>query len=154
MTAGFVTRRLSSQPDAMAPDGSEVRVLASSSLGSMAQFTLPPGAVSKAVAHRSVEELWLVMQGRGRMWRKQGDVENVVALDPGISISIPVGTRFQFGCDGSEALVAVGVTMPPWPGAAEAVPVDGPWTPADQGGLTSLLRHAEYLPVLQRGKPA
>ena len=100
----------------------------------MAQFTLPPGAVSKAVAHRSVEELWLVMQGRGRMWRKQGDVENVVALDPGISISIPVGTRFQFRCDGSEALVAVGVTMPPWPGADEAMPVDGPWTPAIKPG--------------------
>ena len=66
----------------MAPDGSEVRLLAHCSRGSMAQFTLPPGAVSKPVAHRSVEEVWLVIRGTGRMWRKLGSVEETVALAP------------------------------------------------------------------------
>jgi hypothetical protein len=49
----FVTRQRAEQPDVLAPDGSEVRILAATARGSMAQFTLPPGAVSKAVAHRS-----------------------------------------------------------------------------------------------------
>ncbi len=113
----------------MAPDGSEVRILCGLSRGSMAQFSLPPGAVSKAVAHRSVEEVWCFIAGRGRMWRQLEGREEVVEVGPGVSISIPVGTRFQFRCDGGEALVAVGATMPPWPGDGEACVVDGKWKP-------------------------
>ena len=48
--AGFVTRLASERPDAMAPDGSEVRILAATARGSMALFRLTPGGVSKAVA--------------------------------------------------------------------------------------------------------
>ncbi|MBI2717404.1 MAG: cupin domain-containing protein [Rhizobiales bacterium] len=113
--------------DAIAPDGSEVRLLAASLRGSMAQFTLPPGAISKPVAHHSVEELWFVVAGKGRMWRKRDAQEDIVALEPGLSLSISPGTHFQFRCDGSEALQAVGVTMPPWPGLEEAYGVAGPW---------------------------
>jgi mannose-6-phosphate isomerase-like protein (cupin superfamily) len=111
----------------MAPDGSEVRLLASAARGSMAQFTLPPGAVSKPVAHRTVEEVWLVMSGVGRMWRRLGDAEETVDLHPGVSIAIPVGASFQFRNDGNEPLHSVGVTMPPWPGMDEAYEVEGVW---------------------------
>ena len=127
MTAAFVTRVLVVEPDAIAPDGSEVRLLAASARGSMAQFTLPPGAISKAVAHHSVEEIWLVLRGEGRMWRKLGEMEETMILRPGISLSIPVATGFQFRNDGAEALEAVGVTMPPWPGMDEAYAVEGVW---------------------------
>lgn len=127
MTARFMTRTLAPEPDAMAPDGSEVRVLAASTRGSMAQFRLPPGGVSKAVAHRSVEELWFVTSGCGRFWRKLGTHEETVEVRSGISISIPSGTRFQFRCDGDEPLEAIGVTMPPWPGMDEAYEVKGVW---------------------------
>ncbi|WP_291206884.1 cupin domain-containing protein [Hyphomonas sp.] len=123
----FETRARSEAPDAIAPDGSEVRLLASAARGSMAQFTLRPGVVSAAVAHRSVEEVWLVMKGRGRMWRKLGEAEETVDLVPGVSIAIPVGASFQFRNDGDEALEAVGVTMPPWPGMDEAYEVEGIW---------------------------
>lgn len=123
----FVTKERSVAPDAMAPDGSEVRVLAVSPRGSMAQFTLPPGAVSKAVAHRSVEEVWLVTHGAGRMWRRTAEFEEVIELRPGISLSILVGTHFQFRNDGAEPLHCVGVTMPPWPGMDEAYEVPGLW---------------------------
>lgn len=123
----FVTKHRSEAPDVMAPDGSEVRILAGTARGSMAQFTLPPGAVSKAVAHRSVEELWLVMAGTGRMWRKLGSTEEVVALAPGVSLDIPVGAHFQFRNDGEGPLHCVGVTMPPWPGMDEAYAVEGVW---------------------------
>ena len=123
----FETRERAQQPDVIAPDGSEVRILASTSRGSMAQFTLPPGAVSKAVAHRTVEEVWLVTHGTGRMWRRLGDAEVTVELRPGISVSIPIGAHFQFRNDGAEPLHCVGVTMPPWPGMAEAYEVPGIW---------------------------
>jgi mannose-6-phosphate isomerase-like protein (cupin superfamily) len=123
----FVTRQRSKEPDVIAPDGSEVRLLAAAERGSMAQFTLPPLAVSKPVAHRSVQEVWLVLAGRGRMWRKRGDVEETVELAPGVSIAIPVGASFQFRNDGDAPLDCVGVTMPPWPGMDEAYEVEGVW---------------------------
>lgn len=123
----FVTRSAAAVPDAMAPDRSEVRLLADCTRGSMAEFTLPPGAVSMAVAHRTVEELWLVTQGNGRMWRSLGGHEETIELRPGVSLSIPLGASFQFRNDGSGPLKAVGVTMPPWPGAQEAYAVEGIW---------------------------
>ena len=123
----FVTRQRSVPPDATAPDGSEVRLLAATPRGSMAQFTLAPGAVSKAVAHRSVEELWLVISGHGRMWRKSGEMEETVELKPGASIAIPVGASFQFRNDGDCPLECVGATMPPWPGMQESYEVPGLW---------------------------
>lgn len=126
----FETKRLAAAPDVIAPDGSEVRILCGVSRGSMAQFSLPPGAVSKAVAHRTVEEVWTVTAGSGRMWRQLDGREEIVELTAGVSISIPVGTKFQFRCDGTETLVAIGTTMPPWPGGDEAYFVDGPWTPS------------------------
>ena len=123
----FVTRQRSATPDVMAPDGSEVRLLAQCSRGSMAQFTLPRGAVSKAVAHRTVEEVWLVIAGTGRMWRKLGGDEEIVPLSPGVSLAIPVGAHFQFRNDGDVPLDCAGVTMPPWPGMDEAYGVKGVW---------------------------
>ena len=123
----FVTRIRSAAPDTIAPDGSEVRLLASGSRGSMAQFTLPPGAISKPVAHHTVEEVWLVIAGRGRMWRKRGVSQETVELTPGVSLTIPVGASFQFRNDGDVRLECVGVTMPPWPGMHEAYPVAGIW---------------------------
>lgn len=124
----FETKRVGATPDAIAPDGSEVRILCRLARGSMAQFALPPGAVSRAVAHRTVEEVWYFVSGRGQMWRQLGDQEEVVVVGPGTSVSIPVGARFQFRCDSEEQLVAVGVTMPPWPGEMEALAVEGYWT--------------------------
>lgn len=123
----LMTRERAAAPDAVAPDGSEVRLLAQTARGSMAQFTLPPGTVSKAVAHKSVEEVWLVLGGTGRMWRRHEGEESTVELRPGVSIAIPVGAHFQFRNDGALPLDCVGVTMPPWPGVEEAYEVPGIW---------------------------
>jgi mannose-6-phosphate isomerase-like protein (cupin superfamily) len=123
----YSTRGLGDLPDAIAPDGSEVRILAASARASMAHFRLPPKKVSKAVAHRGVEELWYFIAGRGRMWRKCDGREEVVAVGPGVSVSLPAGTQFQFRCDGEEPLEAVAATLPPWPGTDEAYAVAGPW---------------------------
>jgi mannose-6-phosphate isomerase-like protein (cupin superfamily) len=112
-----------------APDGSEVRVLCQTTRGSMAHFSLPAGAVSRAVAHRSVDEIWYFVGGRGRMWRRWHEAEEVIEVGKGISVSIEVGTQFQFRCDSTEELSAVAVTMPPWPGDGEAYAVAGTWEP-------------------------
>jgi mannose-6-phosphate isomerase-like protein (cupin superfamily) len=123
----FDTRRIGAAPDAVAPDGSEVRVLCQGVHGGLAVFSLPSQAVSKAVAHHTVEEIWYVVSGRGRMWRKLGKHEEIVGLGPGISLTIPTGAHFQFRCDGAEPLVALAATMPPWPGETEAYGVQGIW---------------------------
>jgi mannose-6-phosphate isomerase-like protein (cupin superfamily) len=125
----FETKQISAEPDAIAPDGSEVRVLCQLSRGGLAAFSLAPEAVSKAVAHRTIEEVWYFTSGQGRMWRRLGEHEEVVAVGPGISISIPTGTHFQFRCDGLEPLTAIGATMPPWPGEGEALHIEGKWQP-------------------------
>jgi mannose-6-phosphate isomerase-like protein (cupin superfamily) len=123
----FATRVLGRAADAVAPDGCEVRLLAQTPRGSMAHFTLGPGQVARAVAHRTVEEVWYFLSGTGRMWRRRGEAEETVEVAPGRSLAIPLGTRFQLRNDGSEPLTAVAVTMPPWPGADEAYLVDGEW---------------------------
>jgi mannose-6-phosphate isomerase-like protein (cupin superfamily) len=123
----FETRNIAATPDAIAPDGCEVRLLGWLPPGSMAAFRLPAHSVSKAVAHRTVGEIWYFTAGYGRMWRKLGDREEITEVAPGVSITIPKGTQFQFRCDGGGALEAVAVTMPPWPGADEAYPVTGVW---------------------------
>lgn len=117
------------QSDAIAPDGSEVRLLATCAGGSMAHFRLRPGQVTRAVRHRSVEELWYVVAGNGRIWRRLGSEQSDDAVQAGTSVNIPAGTVFQFRCDGADPLDIVGVTMPPWPGPDEAVPAEGHWTP-------------------------
>ncbi len=125
----FSTKCLPVQRDAIAPDGSDVRVLLSLSRGSLAHFELAPGQTSLAVAHRTVEEIWFFLQGRGEMWRKLNDDEEVVPVDAGVCITIPCGTHFQFRSFGDEPLAAIGITMPPWPGEGEAYEVQGTWTP-------------------------
>lgn len=125
----FTTRQAGETPDVMAPDGSEVRILCQTGRGSMAHFTLPPGAVARAVTHRTIDEVWYVVSGRGRMWRRLDDHEEIVALRAGLSLSMPQGTHFQFRADGDAPLAAVGVAMPPWPGDDEAYVVEGPWQP-------------------------
>jgi mannose-6-phosphate isomerase-like protein (cupin superfamily) len=147
----FGTMRLPATPDAVAPDGSDVRVLLQLSRGGMAHFELAPGRVSHAVAHHHVEEIWYIVGGYGQMWRRQGEREETVPLAPGTCISIPVGTHFQFraaaetpttkgpaAAEGPAAagvgpLAAVGVTMPPWPGDDEAYEVPGTWPPDPSG---------------------
>ncbi|MEM7446595.1 MAG: cupin domain-containing protein [Pseudomonadota bacterium] len=120
-------KMISDSPDVIAPDGAEVRILCQTGRGSMAHFRLAPGEIARPVAHRTIDEVWYIVSGAGRMWRKLDDREEIADLRPGISISLPVGTHFQFRCDGNAPLEAVAIAMPPWPGMDEAFAVDGPW---------------------------
>ncbi len=126
----FASLSLPAEPTVVAPDGSDVRVLLGLPGGTMAHFELSRGKVAKAVTHRTVDEVWYVLAGQGEMWRKKGHKEEVVLLVPGLCVTIPQGTHFQFRASSSQSVSAIAITMPPWPGEGEAAPVSGPWEPS------------------------
>jgi mannose-6-phosphate isomerase-like protein (cupin superfamily) len=93
-----------------------------------------PGMESVTEAHHTVEVIGYFLSVHGEMWRKLGDQEEVKPVDPGVCITIPVGTYFQWRSFGYEPLAAIGVTMPPWPGEGEAYEVEGKWIPTVKAG--------------------
>ena len=125
--SGFKTIRLPVKSTISAPDGSDVRVLLKLSKGSLAHFELAPGKISKAGAHRTVDEIWFFLNGCGEFWRKSNEREEIVVVDEGVCITIPIGTHFQFRANGNESLSAIGVTMPPWSNEEEWYEVKGKW---------------------------
>lgn len=126
----FTEAQPSLDPPEIAPDGSEVRFIMRLPFGSMAQFKLDAGRTSRAVQHRTVDEVWCGLSGEAEMWRSLDGEERLVVVRPGTCLTIPVGARFQFRTLGTDPFVALGITTPPWPGDGEAVAVDGAWEPS------------------------
>jgi len=124
------TRAFPANPEARSPAGAEIRYLMGGPTGDMIHSTVPPGQVNRATVHATVSEFWFVLSGLGRIWRRDGAGEDVTVLESGVSIDIPVGTAFQYRCDGTdEPLRFICVTMPPWVGDSEATIIEGPWSP-------------------------
>ncbi len=121
--------RAADRPDTTAPDGSLIFVVVTGAHGatraSVVEVVLPAGAVSRPVAHRTVEEIWYVLSGRGTVWRAPPGVDlPPVSVGPADALVIPCGWRFQFRAEGPGPLRFLCVTVPPWPGPQEAVAVD------------------------------
>jgi mannose-6-phosphate isomerase-like protein (cupin superfamily) len=95
----------------------------------MIHVELSAGQTSIAVRHRTVEEIWYFLHGQGELWRRNNGIEEVVHVEPGVCITLPIGTAFQLRSIGDETLAAIAVTMPPWPGPGEAVLVAAYWPP-------------------------
>lgn len=127
----FETQRLPVKPTHTAPDGTDVRAMLQLDNGGLAHFELAPGKTSFAVIHKTVEEIWYILGGKGEMWRKQDNHEEIVPIDAGICLTIPLGTHFQFRSFGYEPLVFLVSTMPPWPGEDEGMIVVGCWKPSE-----------------------
>ncbi len=121
---------LAPSPDAIAPDGSEIRFVQATARASVVHCTLPAGATTVAVRHRTVEEIWFFLTGDGEVWRRHAAADETLRVGPGSSLTIPVGTCFQFRALGEAPLTFLIATVPPWPGDAEAVRVAGPWAPS------------------------
>ena len=136
--------RRNQAPDATAPDGSEIRLLIDgrhlAQRASLCEVTLAAGQVSRPAWHQTVEEIWYVLEGRGRVWRSppasrlqsgrrpQKTPQETVVVGPGDALTIPAGWRFQFSADARSTLRFLCYTNPPWPGPEEA-------QPAGAGGL-------------------
>jgi mannose-6-phosphate isomerase-like protein (cupin superfamily) len=133
VTATFRTLHRDDAHSEAAPDGSSVRVLLRVPGGAMTQFALAAGTTSRAVVHRTVDEIWLVLSGRGELSRRDGAHEEVVAMAPGLCVTIPVGTAFQFRARADAPLVVVAATLPPWPGDHEALAITGRWPASSDG---------------------
>jgi len=116
-------------PDVIAPDGSEIYLRVGAAEGatraSLCEVRLAAGAVSRPVRHRSVEEIWYVLEGEGDVWR---GAAGVVTVRPGDALVIPTGSSFQFRAGPAAPLRFLCYTAPPWPGPDEALP-------AEPGGL-------------------
>jgi len=122
---------LSPEPDVIAPDGSEIRLLSSPiEDSSMVHALLHPGTTTHAVHHLTVEETWFCVSGDGELWRRDEFGESVLELETGTPCEIPLGTTFQFRATGNAPLEIVITTTPPWPGDHEAVRVGGKWEPS------------------------
>ena len=123
------TNELSKIVDVIAPDGSEIRFLGEMTRASMVHCTLPPNRVSKAVCHKTIEEIWYFLSGEGQVWRSFEGKEEVDLVTQGTCLTIPVGAHFQFRNTGITPLHFIISTMPPWPGAQEAELVPDYWQP-------------------------
>src|SRR5690348_7579969 len=104
MEMTFNTKELPVAPDDIAPDGSEIRLLAAMKGGGVSHCTLQSGQTSLAVQHQTIEEIWFFLQGQGQVWRKLGEQEDEADVQPGVSLTIPTGAHFQFRNTGSEPL--------------------------------------------------
>ena len=86
-------------PDATAPDGSEIRLLADARQGatksSLVEVILGADKVYRPVRYRTVEEVWYVQEGAGKVWRCPPGAapETVLSMDvvPGHSLVILAG---------------------------------------------------------------
>ena len=78
--------RRSATPDVTAPDGSEIRLLLDArhrAVGaSMVEVVLPAGQVSRPVYHRTVEEVWYILEGVGQVWRCPPEAADPAAVAP------------------------------------------------------------------------
>lgn len=96
------------------PDGSVVRELArppeTAQNQSLAEATVPPGGETTEHFHRASEEIYYFVTGEGRM--RLGDEEN--AVGPGDAVVIPPGTRHKLWNPGSDPLVLLCCSSPPY----------------------------------------
>lgn len=114
-------------PDAIAPDGSEVYFRAvDASRASLVEVVLGPGKISRPVRHRTVEEIWYFLSGRGEVWLRALPGSRSAKRDVGAGdvVVIPTGWDFQFRTAGEEPLRFLCFTTPPWPGPDEALAVE------------------------------
>lgn len=123
----FEHKKAPRQYDVLTPSGAEIRLLLRTGGSELALATLPVNGVSRAIYHKAVDDMWFFIRGRGEVWRKRGDQELVLPVEPDVALTILQGTHFQYRNTGNEPLSWITATTPPWPGSDEVVFVEGPW---------------------------
>lgn len=123
------TKILPNQPDAKSPAGADIRYLMDGAGGNMIHSTVPAHQVNRATVHATVSEFWYILEGKGEIWRDDGVESNITELVPGTSIDIPRGTAFQYRNISDVDMKFICISMPRWPGDAEATYIEGVWQP-------------------------
>lgn len=123
------TTMLPDKPEDKSPAGADIRYLMDGETGNMIHSTVPAHQINKATVHATVSEFWYVLEGQGQIWRDDGTQSGVTSLVPGTAIDIPVGTKFQYRNIADDDLQFICVSMPRWPGDAEATYIEGIWEP-------------------------
>ena len=123
------TNMFPKNPDAKSPAGADIHYLMDGPTGNMIHSTVPPHQVNNATVHATVSEFWYILAGHGQIWRDDGTESSVTELVPGTAIDIPVGTAFQYRNVSDVDLKFICVSIPRWPGDAEATFVEGKWQP-------------------------
>jgi len=123
------TTQIPEKPDAKSTAGAHIRYLMDGTTGNMIYSTVPAYQVNRATVHATVSEFWFILEGQGEIWRDDGVESCVTELVLGVSIDIPVGTKFQYRNNSALELKFICISMPRWPGDSEATYVQGIWEP-------------------------
>ena len=94
-------------------DGSTIRELHHTELQSLAEATLEPSQATERHYHRATEEIYFVLEGRGRVVL-EGATET---LEAGEAIVAPAGATHGIANDGTGRLTVLVVVTPPPPHA-------------------------------------
>ncbi len=100
---------------------------------SLSLCQLEQGKTTVAQRHRTVEEIWFFISGKGEIWLKQEQIEKskevskeeTKIVKKNTCITIPANTHFQLRNTSDEPLIIVVTTAPPWPGKQENLKVEG-----------------------------
>jgi mannose-6-phosphate isomerase-like protein (cupin superfamily) len=124
----FTTMKMPLHHSYQAPDGSYIWKLPDVRHAGLCKCVLPAGHISSAKRHKTVDEIWHFVSGSGQLWRKRdGEKEIITDIESELSVTIPVGTHFQFKNIGDTDLVVLIVTSTIWPGEEEAESVPNYW---------------------------
>lgn len=111
-------------------DGSEIRVMPGINGVESVHCRLLKHQVIKASRHKTVSQIWYVLDGTGDIWLKDtSGKESITPLKKGVAITVPLGFAFQFRNTGTSNLDIFIVNTTQWSGAGELIPVANHWTP-------------------------
>jgi mannose-6-phosphate isomerase-like protein (cupin superfamily) len=123
----FNFKTVGARYDDLAPDASEIRLLPNFEGAGLCHCTLSAGKISKPVRHKTVNEIWYCLSGKGEIWQMRNGEYEKMEFKTGDSFTIPVGNSFQFRNTGKTDLCILIVTIPKWPGEDEAEKAEGHW---------------------------
>jgi mannose-6-phosphate isomerase-like protein (cupin superfamily) len=109
-------------PDGVALDGASIWLLPRTPFSSAIYCELTAGATSRATYNSWIHEIWYFVSGVGEMARwefpSDPDPSAVVAVSPGLAVTIPPGVNFQYRSTDDATMSFVCAVAPPWPDPA------------------------------------
>ena len=108
----WISKAFPAKHDAVAMDGSLVRLLSATDHASVIHCSLPAHQISRASYNVGIHEIWFFTRGEGALWRHQQPIDDsrclsqsdIVHVSRGATITIPPRVNFQFRSDSDEDL--------------------------------------------------